>query len=153
MHNALESGQFDSLEEFLGAFNVRSNKEYMDILKARFARPCVLHCRTPAQKFVNTFNLWIAKVLDSNMDLQVILDHYTCTTYVVDYVNKADRGISNLHKAVIQILEEKPDMNYAAVIRMLGVTMPKGVEMSAQEAAWFLLRQEMSGKSHDKSAR
>lgn len=149
MHVALERGEFDSLKEFLGAFNVRSDKEYMDILKTGFARPCVLHHRTPAQKFVNAFNPWIAKVFDSNMDLQVILDHYACATYVVDNVNKADRGMSNLHKAVVQILEEKPDIDYAAVICTLGVSMLKGVEMSAQEAAWFLLRQEMSVKSRD----
>lgn len=148
MHDALKRGEFASLEEFLGTFNVHSDKEYMDILKAGFARPCVLHKRTPAQKFVNAFNPWIAKVLDSNMDLQIILDYYACATYVVDYVNKADRGMSNLCKAVQQILEN-PNMEYAAVVRSIGVNMLRGVEMSAQEAAWFLLRQEMSQKSRD----
>lgn len=57
--------------------------------------------------------------------------------------------MSNLHKAVMQIIEEKPQMDYAAIIRSLGVTMLKGVEMSAQEAAWFLLRQPMSEKSRE----
>ncbi|KAL3208683.1 hypothetical protein MRX96_038863 [Rhipicephalus microplus] len=149
MHDALERGSFVSLEDFLATFNVRSDAEYMDILRAGFTRPCVLHRRTPVQKMVNPFNPWIAKVLDSNMDLQVILDHYACATYVVDYVNKADRGMSNLHKAVMQILEEKPEMEYSAIVRSLGVTMLKGVEMSAQEAAWFLLGQEMSEKSRE----
>ncbi|XP_077536008.1 uncharacterized protein LOC144148333 [Haemaphysalis longicornis] len=149
MHDALERGSFISLEEFLATFDVRSDAEYMDILRAGFTRPCVLHRRTPAQKMVNPFNPWTAKVLDSNMDLQVILDHYACATYVVDYVNKADRGMSNLHKAVMQILQEKPEMEYFAVVRSLGVTMLKGIEMSAQEAAWFLLGQEMSEKSRE----
>ncbi|KAL3185416.1 hypothetical protein MRX96_005440 [Rhipicephalus microplus] len=149
MHDALERGSFVSLEDFLATFDVRSDAEYMDILRAGFTRPCLLHRRTPAQKMVNPFNPWIAKVLDSNMDLQVILDHYACATYVVDYVNKADRGMSNLHKAAMQILEEKPEMEYSAIVRSLGVTMLKGVEMSAQEAAWFLLGQEMSEKSRE----
>ncbi|KAL3174689.1 hypothetical protein MRX96_011086 [Rhipicephalus microplus] len=149
MHDALERGSFVSLEDFLATFDVRSDAEYMDILRAGFTRPCVLHHRTPAQKMVNPFTPWIAKVLDSNMDLQVILDHYACATYVIDYVNKADRGMSDLHKAVMQILEEKPEMEYSAIVRSLGVTMLKGVEMSAQEAAWFLLGQEMSEKSRE----
>ncbi|KAH7971984.1 hypothetical protein HPB52_004624 [Rhipicephalus sanguineus] len=38
------------------------------------------------------------KVLDFYMDLQVIIDHYACATYVTDYV-KADRGMSNLNTA------------------------------------------------------
>ncbi|XP_077542534.1 uncharacterized protein LOC144155137 [Haemaphysalis longicornis] len=100
MHDALERAEFDSLEEFLAHFN-ESDKEYMEILRAGFRRPCVLHRRTPAQKCVNAFNPWISNVLDSNMDFQVILDHYACATYVVDHVNKSDRGMSNLQKAAL----------------------------------------------------
>lgn len=111
------------------------------------SRACCTSKRPP--RSLNAFNPWIGKVLESNIDLQVILDHYACATYVVDYVNKADRGMSNLHKSVVQILGENPDMDYASVLHMLGVTMLKGVEMSAQEAAWCLLRQEMSQKSRD----
>lgn len=94
MHEALEHGEFASLDEFLRAFDVRSGEEYSEILRAGASRPCVLHARTPAEKRVNAFNPWIGRVLDSNMDLQIILDHYACAAYVVDYVNKADRGIS-----------------------------------------------------------
>ncbi|EEC16187.1 hypothetical protein IscW_ISCW012411 [Ixodes scapularis] len=143
MHNALDRAEFTSTEELLAYFNVGTDKEYLDILKAGFARPCVLHRWTPEQKFVNAFNPWIAKVLDSNMDLQAILDHYACATYVVDYVNKSDRGISNFHKAILQMIQGNPDLDYAGVMRMLGVTMLKAVEMSSQEAAWFLPRQEI----------
>ncbi|CAN7981653.1 unnamed protein product, partial [Ixodes pacificus] len=143
MHDALERAEFTFTEEFLAYFNVGSDKEYLDILKAGFARPCVLHRRTPEQKFVSAFNPWIAKVLDSNMDLQVILDQYACATYVADYVNKSDRGMSNLCKVILQMIQENPDVDYAGVMRMLGVTMLKAVEMSSQEAAWFLLGQEM----------
>lgn len=150
MHEALErGGDFESLDDFLRTFDVRSEEQYMDVLRAGVSRPCVLHRRTPAEKFVNAFNPWIGRVLDSNMDLQIILDHYACASYVVDYVNKADRGMSNLKRAVSDILKENPNDDYEAVIRKLRVDMLKGVEMSAQEAAWFLLRQEMSHKSRD----
>lgn len=69
MHEALAVGEFDSVDVFLRKFNVGSEAEYMAILRAGLSRPCVLHKRTPAHKFVNAFNPWIGKVLDSNMDL------------------------------------------------------------------------------------
>lgn len=128
MHEALEIGEFASLHKFLANFNVSSKNEYKDIPRAR---GCAAVQRTLTEKFVNSFNPWIGKVLDSNMDLQVILGHYACATYVVNYVNKADKGMSNLHKAVLQILGENPNIDYATVHRMLGVTMLKGVQVCA----------------------
>ncbi|KAH7949754.1 hypothetical protein HPB49_015135 [Dermacentor silvarum] len=86
MHEALEHGEFANLDEFLRAFDVRSRDEYSEILRAGATRPHVLHARTPADKRVNAFNPWITRVLDSNIDLQIILDHYACAPYVVDYV-------------------------------------------------------------------
>ncbi|KAH8037776.1 hypothetical protein HPB51_017276 [Rhipicephalus microplus] len=134
---------------FLHAFGLHSEKEYMDVLRAGLSRPCVLHRRTPAEKFVNAFNAWIGRVLDSNMDMQIILDHYACASYVVDYVNKSDRGISNLKHTVAEILKTNPNDDIEAGIRKLRVDILKGIEMSAQEVAWFLLKQEMSHKSRE----
>ncbi|XP_077547716.1 uncharacterized protein LOC144159944 [Haemaphysalis longicornis] len=83
------------------------------------------------------------------MDLQIILDHYACAAYVVDYVNKSDRGMSSLKRTVMEILKANPNDDFEAVIRKLLVDMLKGIEMSSQEAAWFLLRQDMSHKSRE----
>lgn len=77
MHETLAIGNFESMGAFLETCNVSSD-EYMSILRAALPRPCKLHKRAPAEKFVNAFIPWIGKVLDSNMDLQVILDHYAC---------------------------------------------------------------------------
>ncbi|KAL3245910.1 hypothetical protein MRX96_058116 [Rhipicephalus microplus] len=149
MHEGLESGDFEDLASFLRVFGLHSEKEYMDVLRAGPSQPCVLHRRTPAEKFVNAFNAWIGRVLDSNMDMQIILDHYACASYVVDYVNKSDRGMSNLKRTVAEILKANPNDDIEAVIRKLRVDILKGIEMSAQEAAWFLLKQDMPHKSRE----
>jgi hypothetical protein len=44
------------------------------------------------QLWTNTFNPWIASFLNSNMDLQIILDEYSYAAYVVEYVNKFNKG-------------------------------------------------------------
>ncbi|KAL3222392.1 hypothetical protein MRX96_028415 [Rhipicephalus microplus] len=149
MHEGLESGDFEDLASFLRAFGLHSEKEYMDVLRAGVSQPCVLHRRTPAEKFVNAFNACIGRVLDLNMDMQIILDHYVCASYVVDYVNESDRGMSNLKRTVAEILKTNPNDDIEAVIRKLRVDILKGIEMSAQEATWFLLKQDMSHNSRE----
>ncbi|CAN7978248.1 unnamed protein product, partial [Ixodes persulcatus] len=81
------------------------------------------------------------------MDLQIVLDTYACAAYVVEYVNKANRGMSNLNRAVQEIVKEKGDMAYSQALRHLGVKMLNAIELSAQEAAWCLLNQDMSEAS------
>lgn len=86
-------------------------------------------------------------MLDSKTNIRVILEHYACYSYVVDYVNKADRGLSNLQKVVAEMLEECGDMGYPEVLKALVLNMLKAVKTSAQEAAWFLPCQDMPEKS------
>ncbi|KAH8036796.1 hypothetical protein HPB51_005801 [Rhipicephalus microplus] len=77
----------------------------------------------------------------------VILYHYACASYVVDYVNKSDRGTSNLKRTVAKIFKTNPNDDFEAVTRKLRGDILEGIEMSAQEAAWFLLKQDMSQNS------
>ncbi|XP_037568189.2 uncharacterized protein LOC119449071 [Dermacentor silvarum] len=103
--------------------------------------------------FLRTFNVRSEEEYMDVLGAGVARPSYWTTTRVPrtlwSYVNKADRGMSNLKRAVSNILKENPNDDYEAVIRKLRVDMLKGVEMSAQEAAWFLLRQDMSHKSRD----
>ncbi|KAL3213703.1 hypothetical protein MRX96_007722 [Rhipicephalus microplus] len=55
--------------------------------------------------------------------------------------------MSNLKRTVAEIFKTNPNDDIEAVIRKLRVDILKGMEMSAQEAAWFLLKQHMSHKS------
>lgn len=67
------------------------------------------------------FNACIGHTLDSNSDLQVILDCYSCARYVVDYVNMANRGSSKLYMQVADMLRDNPDFRCADALRRLGV--------------------------------
>ena len=87
LENDDEEDFSNTLQAFLQHHGVRSDEEYADILRAGINRPTVLLRRTMAQKWINTFNPWVASVLRSNMDIQFVLDEYSCAMYVVDYVN------------------------------------------------------------------
>lgn len=48
--------------------------------------------------FVNAFNPRILMLHRANMDIQYVLDSYACIGYIVDYINKTNRGMSHLLK-------------------------------------------------------
>lgn len=99
------------------------------------------------QLMTNTFNPYLAGEIKSNIDIQFILDEYSCAQYVVEYVNKSARGMGNLNHELTKMMEEHPDRDYTSQLKALSVKLLNAVEISAQEAAWYLLRQPMSETS------
>ncbi|EEC09328.1 hypothetical protein IscW_ISCW008094 [Ixodes scapularis] len=69
------------------------------------------------------------------MNLQIVLNTYECAASVGEYVNKGNRGMSNLNRTVQEIVNEKGDMAYTQALRHLNVKMLSAIELSAQEAA------------------
>ena len=64
----------------------------------RVTRPRVFLKRLPAEKWHNPFNPFIFNILKSNTDIQFITEEYSCAAYVVEYVNKTNKRISNLQQ-------------------------------------------------------
>ncbi|KAH7944645.1 hypothetical protein HPB52_022971 [Rhipicephalus sanguineus] len=78
MHDIVDGSNFDSTDEFLEYCYVKSDRDYIEILRA-------------------------------------------------DYVNKADRGTSDLQKSLMKILEKNPKIEYSAALRQLGKEMLEAV--------------------------
>ncbi|XP_049514317.1 uncharacterized protein LOC119432693 [Dermacentor silvarum] len=148
MHDHLETRSYDSLEAFLAAHDMDETR-YLDVIRAGIKRPMVFLKRRIDQIWVSPFNPYIGTKLRSNMDLQYILEEYSCATYVLDYINKTNRGVSDLHRKLIQLREQYPDADYTDTLKKLGMDVLNSVEMSSQEAAWYLLRLAMSKSSRD----
>ncbi|KAL3218395.1 hypothetical protein MRX96_050727 [Rhipicephalus microplus] len=124
---------------------IRDFDEYEEVIRSGLARPTLLLKKDTDPTNVNPFNSWIASVLKSNMDLQVILDVYAYASYVVEYVNKANCGLSNMGRTIKALIEQNPSaqLSFESAMRQLGVNMLNAIEMSSQDAAWFLPRFDM----------
>ncbi|GFX43996.1 ATP-dependent DNA helicase [Trichonephila clavipes] len=146
----LEKKNYETLGEFLVDNNL-TMVHYLDTIRATLRRPTVVFKRDLSEIYTNTFNPWIARTVCANSDLQFILEEYSCAAYVVEYVNKSKRGISNLHQELIKIQEQNPEKEYVEIMKQVGVKFLNTVEMSSQEAAWYLLRQPMSRSSREMS--
>ena len=140
----LEKCDYDNFDHFYAHNNIVSDEQYYDIIRAGIKRPKLFYKRTPAQKWHNPFNPFVFHLLKSNMDFQIIQDEYACATYVVEYVNKHNRGISNLQRQIIQIMDENPEFDNVDITKKMSVDQLHCVERPAQEAAWYLLREPMA---------
>ena len=148
MRNILETMRFDSIDECLAHCEC-TYEYYVDVVRASLKQPTVFYKRSTDEKelWTNSFSPWIADKLRSNMDLQCILDVAGLCCYLVEYVNKSNRGMSSLHRELVVLQEQYPDMDYGELLKKVALNMLGSVEMCAQEAAWFLLRLPMSEAS------
>lgn len=148
LKESLRNMEFPDIESFLSSNHI-DYAGYLNVIRSSIKRPTTIFKRNMSEINTNTFNPWIASTLNSNMDMQFILDEFSCAAYVVDYVNKADRGNGNLHRELIKLSEEFPDMTQDKLIKKLAAKVLNTVKLSAQEAAWYLLRQPMSRSSRE----
>ncbi|KAK2579152.1 hypothetical protein KPH14_011173 [Odynerus spinipes] len=143
----LETTDYEDMDSFYNKNQITSDQHYEQILRAGITRSKVFLKRKTLEKWHNAFNPFIFHTLQSNTDFQFILDEYSCAAYVVEYVNKTNRGISNLQRHIIKIMDEHPEFDIVEITRKMSVDLLNTVEVTSQEAAWYLLREPMSNSS------
>ncbi|XP_047522181.1 uncharacterized protein LOC125061088 isoform X2 [Pieris napi] len=147
IRKSLENFDYTNFDEFYSHNDIISDDHYYNIIRSGINRPTLFYKRTPAEKWHNTFNPFVLHHLKSNMDFQIILDEYACATYVVEYINKHNRGISNLQRQIIDIMDEHPEFGIVDITKKISIDILRSVKMPAQEAAWYLLREPMAKSS------
>ncbi|XP_053596141.1 uncharacterized protein LOC103578666 [Microplitis demolitor] len=140
----LENNDYSDIDSFYKNNNITCDEDYNNILRAGIKRPRVFVKRQPSEKWHNPFNPFVFNIVRSNMDIQFITEEYSCANYVAEYVNKTNRGVSHLQRQIIEIMDEHPEFDVVEITRKIGVNMLNGVEITSQEAAWYLLREPMS---------
>ena len=78
--------------------------------------------------------------------MQYILDIYSCAMYVVSYILKAQRGMSELLRKACQEASEG-NLGVKQQVRDKGNKFLNGVEISAQEAVYIILQLPMRRSS------
>lgn len=72
------------------------------------------------------------------MDIQFILDPYACVSYIVSYIAKGQRGLSNILSEACKEVKQK-DSDIRQQVKRIGNQFLSHVEMGAQEAAYLVL--------------
>ncbi|XP_065931772.1 uncharacterized protein [Magallana gigas] len=136
---------FTSFENFLSKLNM-SEEMYKIAIRSSLKTPKVFLERKVSEIRINAYNQTLLKAWEANLDVQYILDGYACAAYIVSYISKSQRGMSNLlHEACEEA--RKGNFTLKQQVRQIGNKFLTHVEISAQEAAYILLQMPMRSSS------
>lgn len=146
--NALLDGDVSTLatfEDFLTKLNVNLD-EYLLAIRSQLKSTKIFIKREPKSTRINQYNKKILGLMRSNMDIQFVLDPFSCIQYVVDYINKSQRGLSKLMRDCVENVQFG-NFTVRQKLKAVSNTLYNGAEISAQEAAWCRLQLPMAQSS------
>lgn len=80
------------------------------------------------------------------MDIQFVLDVYSCAMYIVSYISKAQKGMSDLIQRACTVARQG-NSSIKQQVRDIGNKFLNTVEISAQEAVYIILQLPMRKSS------
>lgn len=107
-----------SFDEFLTMINL-TKEDYILAIRSSLKSPKVFLRRSIAEIRINPYNQILLRSWEANIDVQFILDAYACAAYIVSYISKSQRGMSNLlHDACEEA--RKGNLSLKQQIRQIG---------------------------------
>ncbi|KAG5666229.1 hypothetical protein PVAND_017804, partial [Polypedilum vanderplanki] len=143
LHDVLEadSATIQSFDELLQRLECNFD-DYLLAARSKLKNRKVFIKREPKNSRINPYNKKILITMRSNMDIQFILDIYSCISYVVDYVNKSDKGLSRLLRKCVEEYKNG-NASIKSKLSTMSKIMYNSSETSAQEASWIRSRLPM----------
>ena len=142
-----ENTEQTTLSDLLARFNL-TFEDYVLIVRSALTRTKVFIKRKPIECRVNMYMKNLLYVWQANMDCQFCLDPYSVVAYIVNYINKENRGLSlNLQQMTKQC--EKQKCNIRDTVKKLGNVFANSSEVCVQECIYILLGLPLAHQSTD----
>ncbi|XP_061190015.1 uncharacterized protein LOC133197842 [Saccostrea echinata] len=106
------------------------------------SKQSVILRRNPNELWTNQYNPYLLKCWDANMDIQFVLDPFSCIVYVVSYISKAEREMGMLLKQT-KIEAAEGNMNAKQTMKKIGSAYLHHREVSVQEAVYRICNLRM----------
>lgn len=129
-----------SFKDFLQSMKL-SYKDYILALRSsvKAGQKKVFLKRNISEIRINNYNELLIKCWEANMDIQFILDPYACAAYIVSYISKGQRGMSDLLSTACKEAKSS-ESDIKQQVRKIGNTFLSHVEIGAQEACYLVLQ-------------
>ena len=98
--NEQKNGYEMCYEKFLKEVVNLPEEEYIKCIRSSLNSAKVFLERKPQDIRVNLYNENVLKGWQANIHIQFILDPYACAMYIVSYISKSQRGMSNLMRGM-----------------------------------------------------
>ncbi|XP_055687292.1 uncharacterized protein LOC129792356 [Lutzomyia longipalpis] len=121
-----------------------TREEYIMALRSSIKRSRMFLKRSSKEVNINAYNESLIMCIESNMDIQFVVEIFALAKYVADYVSKAEAGVSKMLKEINDDTKKQGNVT----LREKMCKMCNGIcnckFMSAQEAAMSCLCMPMS---------
>lgn len=109
----------------------------MEKAHAKFAgKTSVVLERAPNAIWVNQYNEHLLHAWDANMDIQFVVDAYSCVVYIISYISKAEREMGLLLDQTQKEARNQGNQDAKQAMKALGNVYLHNRELSAQEAVY-----------------
>lgn len=98
--------------------------------------------RQPCEIWTNQYNPCLLRCWDANMDIQFVLDPFSCIVYIISYISKSEREMGMLLKQT-KIEAEEGNCEARQTLKKIGSAYLKHREVSAQEAVYRVCNLKM----------
>ena len=139
--NDLKEGKDISFDDFLKELDV-SKRQYILAIRSSLNCPTIFLKRSPNELQINNYNPTCLLAWRANMDIQCVLDVYAWAMYIVSYMTKAQKGMSELLRRAVAEAKEG-NTNIKQQVRDIGNKFLNSVEIFAQEAVYVVLQLPM----------
>lgn len=135
----------NNFEEFLSYLTLTEG-EYLMAVRTYISKPTIFLKRGPKDIRINGYNKVGFPMWHANMDMQFVLDPFAAAMYVVSYMMKSQRGVSNLINSVIKECV-KDRRSITERVKRLGNAFLNANEVCVQEAVYLILGLKMTDSS------
>ena len=125
-----------------------SYEQYELIIRSTINHDKVFLKRKPCECRVNMYIRNMLTVWKANMDCQFCIDPYSVVSYIVNYINKENRGLS-LNLAAVTRECEQQKKSIRETIKKLGNVFINTSEICVQECVYILLGMALAHQSVD----
>ncbi|XP_070540155.1 uncharacterized protein [Ptychodera flava] len=92
--------------------------------------------RESSDVWVNQYNKDLLRCWNANMDIQFVVDAYSCIVYIISYISKAEREMGLLLDHAQKEASKEDNADARKALRRLGLLYVNNREVSAQEAVY-----------------
>uniref|UniRef100_A0A8C4HPS9 ATP-dependent DNA helicase n=1 Tax=Dicentrarchus labrax TaxID=13489 RepID=A0A8C4HPS9_DICLA len=126
------NASFNNLSELLEKCNL-TYEEYRKCVTNLTMSNVIMLKRHPNHCWVNGYNPDLLRAWNANMDIQFVLDEFSCLMYMMSYVSKPEHEMTEFLNDVIRDVK-KTDVNENDEMKHIMQAYAKHREVSAQEA-------------------
>ncbi|XP_073671989.1 uncharacterized protein [Paramisgurnus dabryanus] len=133
---------FDSVDSLFETVGI--NQELFEAAYNKMTKKTsVLLKRKPCDIWVNQYNRDLLRCWNANMDIQFVVDAYSCIVYIISYISKQEREMGLLLANAQKEAYNQGNMDAKQALRKLGSVFLHNRDVSSQESVYRLTNMKL----------